>query len=126
MKRAYKVLHKKKKKNRPTPKCHCENSDPIKFRKNKTACVHRIRYWFDTTTLKAKTQSRNAFKVLEENNFHPMTIYHAKIPIKGKDENKEIFRYSSPPNNLSLVYPIHRKALQDMFHQHDGINQERG
>ena len=47
-----------------------------------------------TATMKAKTQWRNAFKTLEENKFHLVTISHAKILIKRK--RRESFQISRP------------------------------
>lgn len=70
-------------------------------------------------------QWRNAFKILEENNFHPKTVSHAKKSMEGKGKNKEIFRYPSIQNTYFPCTPIHKKALQNMFHQHNGANQER-
>lgn len=72
-----------------------KNSDPIRFRKNKTAHTHRIQYWCGTALFTSNDwklkQWRSAFKILEENNFRPVTTSHAKI-LRGK----EMFRYPWP------------------------------
>lgn len=47
-----------------------------------------------------------------------MTISHAKILI----ERKRNVQISMTSKNLSPMYLSHRKALQDMLHQHKSVN----
>lgn len=64
---------------------------------------------------------RNAFKILEENSFHSVTISHAKTLI----ERKRNVQISMTSKNLSPMYLSHRKALQDTLRQHNGVNPDR-
>lgn len=76
-------------------------------------------------TQETKRKQSNAFQILRENDLLPRILHPDKLPIKTEDKIKTFPDIQFCQTFISSTFFL-RKLLKGVFHQNEGVNQEKG
>lgn len=76
-------------------------------------------------TQETKRKQSNAFQILRENDLLPRILHPDKLPVKTDDKIKTFPDIQFCQAFISSAFFL-RKLLKGVFHQNEGVNQEKG
>lgn len=80
---------------------------------------------FSILILDAKRKWSNSFQILRENDLQPKILYPDKLSVKTEDRIKTFSDMELCQRFISSAFFL-RKIPQGVFHQNEGVNQEKG